>query len=1159
MLTTFLRQGLVTLFMLSLSVSVLSLPRTSAAATQSFDDFMAAANEAANLAQGLADSAGGGGGGLDVNKILSTANSVASLVEQLKKFISGSGASCPCPNGPRVVKGSKEYKRIAAQYCVACADLLTEFGTGSGGDTVGDTLSQLGLGRELNLSELTQMLQGAQQLMSTIQQFAGGGSGGSGGGSGSGGSLSNSGNGLEGYNSSSYEQTIQQILSTATSEGSGNSAATQAVQEKLGAIAPLLARYNSTSITGAQAQVGGTGSQSSPSLASTLKNTFGLSGITNAFNWFTGSRDQQSAASPAAAQSDFSADDIDYTTSIYVNPDSRIADEEYYQYTIHLTTGEIRTVILPAFAPASSHISRLATIGFRGSLIDFLATVRSEDNSYELADVERVTVAEIDPLANSQADDYKEYTIYLKNGFTFVVHTQDGVTASQFNQFVRDTGFEGDISELIDMAVETDAIGDVSFFARIKQLVFNGVESVLSLFTGSSDNGYTELPISDTNTDYGNTDTFYADPNSGSEPLTVAFTIAHPGTTINFGDGSESIETSCELSSNSTASYTSENVAYIVYSEVETPAGWQRTYKIKLRDRSIRTVHYASDEDISLLYARFEATGYEGDGNDLYKLAEEAHGHSFAKETTYLNPNGHCLNPTTVEHTYTVIGSYTATLSSNDCETDCTTVASLRIYVGDDTDTSPRDNFSASPFRGSAPLRVTFTTTYGDYSEYRPSATDAQDTLIDFGDGSDPLWVQCSDAYCVFKSDPDSTGSTQHTYQSDGVYTAKIYKGGGMCVGECPTTLLGSLIIAVGDTTDPNFSATPDSGSAPLAVTFKSRYGDQFTGSNTTQTYIDFGDGSSKVHMQCSTQDQPQVCPQDAKLCADGSYVSRTGPNCTFPACPVSALNSDSSTGDNCISAGKLYPAGAKIQQITTSGGLSQSVDDGSFVCSNGNWMIQGSDWSTDDSLSPLCSSATTVVHSYSVAGTYVAKILRAYPACSGTQCDEDVIAINTISVSDTSSNTNEISFEAKVTGQGSSAVTDLPVLNSGQSLTPLNAWTTGPIVMLAGHTLQLRWDATNYQKCITFFADGGLYALSRRSDPLVSGNTETEGFNVSKRSGEYRIECEGQGNGETAVDSRSIRVTIIGGGYPQNNVPGFNSAGALDTSGENRSSVTGQ
>jgi len=29
------------------------------------------------------------------------------------------------------------------------------------------------------------------------------------------------------------------------------------------------------------------------------------------------------------------------------------------------------------------------------------------------------------------------------------------------------------------------------------------------------------------------------------------------------------------------------------------------------------------------------------------------------------------------------------------------------------------------------------------------------------------------------------------------------------------------------------------------------------------------------------------VCTTDAKLCPDGSYVGRSGPNCTFDPCPI--------------------------------------------------------------------------------------------------------------------------------------------------------------------------------------------------------------------------------------------------------------------------------
>lgn len=31
---------------------------------------------------------------------------------------------------------------------------------------------------------------------------------------------------------------------------------------------------------------------------------------------------------------------------------------------------------------------------------------------------------------------------------------------------------------------------------------------------------------------------------------------------------------------------------------------------------------------------------------------------------------------------------------------------------------------------------------------------------------------------------------------------------------------------------------------------------------------------------------EPRACPQEAKLCSDGSYVSRTGPTCEFTLCP---------------------------------------------------------------------------------------------------------------------------------------------------------------------------------------------------------------------------------------------------------------------------------
>jgi hypothetical protein len=57
--------------------------------------------------------------------------------------------------------------------------------------------------------------------------------------------------------------------------------------------------------------------------------------------------------------------------------------------------------------------------------------------------------------------------------------------------------------------------------------------------------------------------------------------------------------------------------------------------------------------------------------------------------------------------------------------------------------------------------------------------------------------------------------------------------------------------------------------------------------------------------------DEGRVCTMDAKLCPDGSYVGRTGPNCEFSACPV---GTGTQTGPVTIS--------AKIGQTATALGV---------------------------------------------------------------------------------------------------------------------------------------------------------------------------------------------------------------------------------------------
>jgi hypothetical protein len=51
-----------------------------------------------------------------------------------------------------------------------------------------------------------------------------------------------------------------------------------------------------------------------------------------------------------------------------------------------------------------------------------------------------------------------------------------------------------------------------------------------------------------------------------------------------------------------------------------------------------------------------------------------------------------------------------------------------------------------------------------------------------------------------------------------------------------------------------------------------------------------------------------QICTQEAKLCPDGSYVSRTGPNCEFAACP-------NANGAVCTQDAKQCPDGSYVSR----------------------------------------------------------------------------------------------------------------------------------------------------------------------------------------------------------------------------------------------------
>lgn len=108
---------------------------------------------------------------------------------------------------------------------------------------------------------------------------------------------------------------------------------------------------------------------------------------------------------------------------------------------------------------------------------------------------------------------------------------------------------------------------------------------------------------------------------------------------------------------------------------------------------------------------------------------------------------------------------------------------------------------------------------------------------------------------------------------------------------------------------------------------------------------------------------------------------------------------------------------------------------------------------------------------------------------------------------------TNTVKLEAKAVGSDGKVLADWSEIKS---------ITISPDVQL-----YFRWEASDYQQCLPFLNDNGNYSLTRENRAMITGNTEAEGYNITERTGTYKIECGGQRNNEFGVDYREIEVTV--------------------------------
>ena len=303
----------------------------------------------------------------------------------------------------------------------------------------------------------------------------------------------------------------------------------------------------------------------------------------------------------------------------------------------------------------------------------------------------------------------------------------------------------------------------------------------------------------------------------------------------------------------------------------------------------------------------------------------------------------------------------------------------IRIWCGG----GGAGDLNVSPARGTAPLSVVFLSKIGD-GTIRPSAFDGQDTVLDFGDGSEPYWVSCGDAE-TRESDRCATPvRIAHTYTKDGTYTATLKKIGGFCAGGCAERIIAKAVITVGG------------GSVACTKEYKPVCGLKQVTCITAPcnpvptTYSNAcmlrADGATLAYEgACRTDaNDPSLNPQCRSWydgCNSCSRSESNGPAmCTLRACTAESMQKPYCTGYFGDSgkapniSGFSGPTTLHVNQTGTWTVKASDPDGGqlSYIVSWGDEVQYASGISTS---LPVFTQTSSFTHSYSSPGTYVVSV----------------------------------------------------------------------------------------------------------------------------------------------------------------------------------------
>jgi len=320
--------------------------------------------------------------------------------------------------------------------------------------------------------------------------------------------------------------------------------------------------------------------------------------------------------------------------------------------------------------------------------------------------------------------------------------------------------------------------------------------------TGTDQNGCPLPPTCVPNT----TGSLSATPTSGAAPLSVTFTgSAPPNTyTLNFGDGSTPATGACtgiggctSIPVNATHTYAAAGTyAATLINSSGTNVG-AVTIAVTGTTAQTPTINSFTASPASITQGQSSALSWSTTG------------------ATSMSISG-IGTVTGTSVTVTPSQTTTYTLTATNSAGSVTAQATVTVASGGGV------SLTASPASGSPPLTVNFS-----YSNAQPG------TYVQFGEGSSNVQI------CGFGSASNCSGTISHTYSTSGTYTATL----SYCPGQgCGNIVAQTTITVTGAAGNYSLTASPSSGSSPLAVSFTANV----TPTNNSFNWVaTFGDSTS--------------------------------------------------------------------------------------------------------------------------------------------------------------------------------------------------------------------------------------------------------------------------------------------------------------------------